>query len=296
MPPKPAPQPSNPGGADVVGSGSGTPVGSECGVGGKALLYNEDGEDEEAVRRASDPFRIKGGWDAEQHEWPWIASIWNNGQQFCGGSLIGPTHILTAAHCIDHMTARDVPKLSVKLGDHNINSRTEVKTTDVKVANIIKHKGFSQRTLHNDVAILKLASPVKYSKTVRPVCLAPYGANVPGGTTATVTGWGMLSHVGPRPSILQEITFKTWDNARCSSTYGSNAPGGITDHMLCAGQQGKDSCMGDSGGPMVRAQGSRYQQIGIVSWGIACGKEQFPGVYTRVGKMRQWIDKVTNKY
>ena len=96
---------------------------------------------------------------------------------------------------------------------------------------------------HNDVAILKLSSSVKYTKTVRPVCLAPYGANVPGETTATVVGWGMLSHVGPRPDILQEITFKTWDNQRCSSTYGSNAPGGITDHMLCAGQKGQDSCM-----------------------------------------------------
>ena len=96
---------------------------------------------------------------------------------------------------------------------------------------------------HNDVAILKLASPVTYTKTVRPVCLAPYGANVPGETTATVVGWGMLSHTGPRPDILQEITFKTWDNQKCSSTYGSNAPGGITDHMLCAGQKGQDSCM-----------------------------------------------------
>ena len=103
---------------------------------------------------------------------------------------------------------------------------------------------------HNDVAILKLSSSVKYSKTVRPVCLAPYGANVPGDTTATVVGWGMLSHVGPRPDILQEITFKTWDNQRCSSTYGSNAPGGITDHMLCAGQKGQDSCM-------VRKQSNR---------------------------------------
>ena len=73
--------------------------------------------------------------------------------------------------------------------------------------------------------------------------MAPYGANVPGEQLVTVTGWGMLSHTGPRPSILQEITFKTWDNQRCSQTYGSNAPGGITDHMLCAGQKGQDSCM-----------------------------------------------------
>ena len=73
--------------------------------------------------------------------------------------------------------------------------------------------------------------------------MAPQGANVPGETTATVVGWGMLSHVGPRPDILQEITFKTWSNSRCSSTYGSNAPGGITEHMMCAGQKGQDSCM-----------------------------------------------------
>lgn len=248
------------------------------------------------MQRTKPEFRIKGGWPADKHEWPWIASIWNNGRQFCGGSLIGPNHILTAAHCIDHMRASDVPKLRVKLGDHNINTCCETKITEVGVANIIKHKGFSQRTLHNDVAILKLSSSVTYSKTVRPVCMAPYGANVPGETTATVTGWGMLSHVGPRPDILQEITFKTWDNQRCSSTYGSNAPGGITDHMLCAGQKGQDSCMGDSGGPMVRARGNTYEQIGIVSWGIACGKEHFPGVYTRVGKMRNWIDRVIAKY
>ena len=73
--------------------------------------------------------------------------------------------------------------------------------------------------------------------------MAPSGANIGEGTTATVVGWGMLSHTGPRPNILQEITFKTWGNQRCSSTYGSNAPGGITEHMLCAGQQGQDSCM-----------------------------------------------------
>ena len=96
---------------------------------------------------------------------------------------------------------------------------------------------------HNDVAILKLSSPVTYSRTVRPVCMAPNGANVPGQTVATVVGWGMLSHVGPRPAILQEITFNTWSNAVCRSTYGSNAPGGIIDSMLCAGQKGQDSCM-----------------------------------------------------
>ena len=126
--------------------------------------------------------------------------------------------------------------------------------------------------------------------------MAPQGANVPQGTVATVVGWGLTSDTGPRPPSLQEITFKVWSNTDCSNIYGSNAPGGITEHMLCAGQKGQDSCMGDSGGPMVRLINNQYQQIGIVSWGIACGKEKFPGVYTRVGYMRSWIDKVLAKY
>ena len=118
------------------------------------------------------------------------------------------------------------------------------------------------------MAILRLSSPAQYTKNVRPVCLAPQGANVQKDTVATVVGWGLTSETGPRPPVLQEITFKVWDNAECKNVYGSMAPGGITEHMLCAGKKGQDSCMGDSGGPMVRLQGSSYQQIGIVSWGI----------------------------
>ena len=103
--PQPEPEPEPPAGADLVGVETGSEgdggVGSQCGVGGKAILYNKEGEDDEAARRADPKFRVKGGWPAEQHEWPWIAQILNKGRQFCGGSLIGPNHILTAAHCID---------------------------------------------------------------------------------------------------------------------------------------------------------------------------------------------------
>ena len=104
---------------------------------------------------------------------------------------------------------------------------------------------------HNDVAILRLSSPAQYTKNVRPVCLAPQGANVQKDTVATVVGWGLTSETGPRPPVLQEITFKVWDNAECKNVYGSMAPGGITEHMLCAGKKGQDSCMGDSGGPWL---------------------------------------------
>jgi len=277
-----------------AGAGSGEDY-SRCGIPNKQIVY-QDGQDKEALDRLSPELRIRGGKNADKNEWPWIAGIYKNGKQFCGGSLVDATHILTAAHCVDHMRPSDIPSLLVKLGDHDINTEAETRTTKVRVAQIIKHKGFSQQTLHNDVAILRLATPVQFRRNVRPVCMKAAGAAVPKGNLATVVGWGLMSDVGPRPPSLQEITFKVWGNSECSSIYGSTAPGGITDHMLCAGQQGQDSCMGDSGGPMVRLVGDHYEQIGIVSWGIACGKREFPGVYTRVGKMRAWIDRALAKY
>ena len=86
-----------------------------------------------------------------------------------------------------------------------------------------------------------LKEPIKYTSTVRAVCL-PQGKNTYAGKKGTVVGWGLLREGGSRPSVLQELTMEIWDNARCSSTYGSTAPAGIKDTMLCAGQKGKDSC------------------------------------------------------
>merc|ERR1712073_131284 len=93
-----------------------------------------------------------------------------------------------------------------------------------------------------------------------------------------------------------ELTMKIWGNQKCSTTYGSTAPAGIKDTMMCAGKQGKDSCSGDSGGPFVAPVGDHWEQIGVVSWGIGCGKQHYPGVYTRVNKMMDWIDKVRKLY
>ncbi len=76
---------------------------------------------------------------------------------------------------------------------------------------------------------------------IRPVCL-PSGSQTYAGQMGTVVGWGSLKEKGPQPDVLQELTMKIWDNAKCKSTYGNYAPAGITEHMLCAGRQGKDSC------------------------------------------------------
>ena len=132
--------------------------------------------------------------------------------------------------------------LKVRLGAHNLeNSANESGVQDIGVKLVVKHKGFSMETLHSDIAILVLKSPVQYTNTVKPVCL-PKDKKLYNGKKGTVAGWGLLSERGSRPTVLQELTMEIWDNARCSSTYGSTAPAGITETMLCAGQKGKDSC------------------------------------------------------
>ncbi|XP_060844575.1 transmembrane protease serine 9-like [Rhopalosiphum padi] len=236
-----------------------------------------------------DQERIVGGQNADPGEWPWIVAIFNSGRHFCGGSLIDDTHVLTAAHCVAHMSSWDVARLTANLGDYNIKSKTDVKHMERKIKRVVRHKGFDQRTLYNDIALLTLDKPVKFDKQVHPICL-PTSRSMYAGQTATVIGWGSLKESGPQPAILQKVNVPVWTNQECKFKYGAAAPGGIVDHFLCAGKAARDSCSGDSGGPLMLNDG-KWTQVGIVSWGIGCGKGQYPGVYTRVTSFMNWITR-----
>jgi len=270
----------------------------QCGVGRYyPIRYNKDGvvaEEQERIDGAGS--KVVNGWPADKGEWPWIAALLNNGRQFCGGSLITRKHILTAAHCVAHMSRYDVANLKVRLGEHAIKQVGETNLFESKAARVVRHKGFSQQTLHKDVAVITLEDEVPPMDNVRPVCLDTMGGDKYVDQHATVVGWGSLKENGPQPDILQEVTVRIWDNKVCKETYGPAAPGGIMDHMLCAGREGKDSCSGDSGGPMQIGSGSTWTQIGVVSWGIGCGKSHYPGVYSRISMLRDWIDKITRDY
>ncbi|XP_071454280.1 serine proteinase stubble-like [Hetaerina americana] len=242
-----------------------------------------------AKNGSPDQERIVGGQPADLGEWPWIAALFNGGRQFCGGSLIDSTHILSAAHCIAHMSSWDVSRLTVRLGDHNIRTDTETRHIEKKVKRLVRHRGFDSRTLYNDVAILTLDSPVTFTRNIKPICL-PSGSAQYAGQTATVIGWGSLREGGPQPAVLQEVHIPIWTNQECKLKYGNAAPGGIVEHFLCAGEASMDSCSGDSGGPLMVNSG-HWTQVGIVSWGIGCGKGQYPGVYTRVTHFLPWIMK-----
>ena len=119
-----------------------------------------------------------------------------------------------------------------------------------------------------------------------PICL-PDPAQDYDNVKALVTGWGTLQSGGKHPDILQEVNVTTMTNQQCRRQKYSHSS--ITDHMICSGDEGKDSCQGDSGGPLsVQAQDGRYSQIGIVSWGDGCAKPGYPGVYTRLTSLLDW--------
>ncbi|KAK7084305.1 Transmembrane protease serine 6 [Halocaridina rubra] len=227
--------------------------------------------------------RIVGGTNANVNEWPWQAALMYGTQQFCGGSLINDRYILTAAHCIEGMNAND---LTIRLGEHQLSTSRETSHVTRSVSRIIGHSQYSPGDELNDIALLKLSSPVKVSSSVLPVCMPPelptYANKV-----ATVTGWGTTSSGGSSSDILKEVEVPVLSNKACqANNYGT----AIKDTMLCAGQTGKDSCQGDSGGPLVfKDGGGNYDQIGVVSWGYGCAASGYPGVYTRVNKYLDWI-------
>jgi len=242
--------------------------------------------------------RIVNGQEAPKNAYPFMAAMMrvssysNTPRQFCGGSLIDESHVLTAAHCIEGFSASDVKTLRVYLGAHDIKfgSRSEH-----RVIRIIKHKDFDPKTLVNDIAILTLETPATISNTIKTVCLPSVDYNYVN-KQVTVAGWGALSEGGQQPSALREVEVKVWSNSDCGAKYNNRIPGRIMESMICAANPNKDSCSGDSGGPLYMKQSGFCVQLGIVSWGIGCARPDSPGVYTRVTKMMDWIRRIQNCY
>ena len=231
--------------------------------------------------------RIIGGVDAGKTAYPWMVSIKSktSGQHFCGASLIDKQWVLTAAHCLEEVGADDI---QVTIAEYDQESKDSGEQT-LLVSAIYMHQDYDP---DHDIALLKLAE--ESDKTPVALADANFMANLNVGTELTTIGWGLTrdGDYSSLATILQEVKVPLYKQADCKINYGK-LDVEITSNMVCAGLPagGKDSCQADSGGPLFVQSGGSMVQLGVTSFGEACAKANFPGVYTRVAAYRDWIIK-----
>ncbi|KAM9439894.1 vitamin K-dependent protein C-like isoform 1-T2 [Clarias gariepinus] len=231
-----------------------------------------------------------GGEVGKRGESPWQALILNAvGHFHCGGVLLDELWVLTAAHCLEKYL-----RFGVRLGDYK---RFQFEGSEVTraVTKIVPHPKYNKETTDNDIALLRLELPVKFSTYIVPACLPSQDLAERvlhlNGTKTVVTGWGLNDErTLLYSSDLKHISVPLVEHSECASYMVRN----LTENMLCAGSIGivMDACKGDSGGPMMTLYRNTWFLIGLVSWGEGCGRMDKLGIYTKVSNYLEWIDSV----
>ncbi|KAG9494326.1 hypothetical protein GDO78_001926, partial [Eleutherodactylus coqui] len=230
--------------------------------------------------------RLTGAKKGQKGDSPWQALVLYEQKFHCGGVLIHPSWVLSAAHCFVH------PGIySVRLGEY-IRRKLEDTEQQKQVTKIILHPQYKVETSDNDIALLRLSEPANFNKYVLPICLPSYELAKTKltleGTETIVTGWGSQDGTfRNRTNILSYIQIPIAPQQMCLEIMQNR----VTDNMLCAGKLGdnQDACLGDSGGPMITQFGDTWFLIGLVSWGEGCGRLDNFGIYTKVNNYLRWI-------
>ena len=228
---------------------------------------------------------IVNGQEATECEWRWQASLRRSGFSFCGGSLIHPRWVMSAAHCVSSGNA----DFTIVLGDKDKNA-VGSNEKEIAVTRVIKHPLYGSSGMSYDFALLELAERAPENDCIGTVCV-PQEEIIE--EDCFITGWGTLAPGGSTPRQLQEAKVQSTTNAACQDAYGASS---IDDTMICA--QGRnsnndvtDACQGDSGGPMVFEKDGAWYLHGATSWGRSCAQAEFPGVWARITKVTDWISQ-----
>ncbi|KAL7466479.1 hypothetical protein ACHAXS_006787 [Conticribra weissflogii] len=242
--------------------------------------------------------RIIGGSETPSTRYPYAVALYDSIGLFCGGSLIAPDVVLTAAHC-----SSGAGRYQVIVGRHDLeDGGVGEKRSVVKE---MVHERYDDWLTDMDFMLVFLDREVG-SGNGKFVDLNRDGSVPVVGGEVTAMGWGDMDASDTRQDLsdtLQHVAVTVMDNDDCRESEGKigsweeSYKDYITDNMLCARDDGQDSCQGDSGGPLIlrgnASDGSKDVQVGIVSWGIGCAEKSFPGVYARVSKAYDWIQSNT---
>ncbi|NXP77933.1 TMPS5 protease, partial [Ramphastos sulfuratus] len=237
--------------------------------------------------------RVVGGRDVPLGRWPWQVSLYQGAQHHCGGSVVAPEWIVTAAHCVH--SHRPVPASPWLVFAGMVSHSSAGQQAGVPVQEVISHPLYNGSSLDYDIALLRLQRPLRFSAdAIRAVCLPPLQQDLLQGTQCWVSGWGYTRpHQGQVAGTLKEALVPLIGTKRCNSSCMYR--GELSARMLCAGHpQGRvDACQGDSGGPLVCQDQLTWRLVGIVSWGQGCAQPNHPGVYTNVAQLLPWIHHTT---
>ncbi|XP_046462622.1 trypsin alpha-3-like [Daphnia pulex] len=227
---------------------------------------------------------IVGGTAAAAGEIPYQAALLL-GNSLCGGTLIAPSIILTAAHCLAGKTQASVSSFTVRVNTLALNGAT-AGSVSRGVSKFVIHPSYTSSTNDNDLALMKLVSPITNVKlaTLPAAAISCSPASTYAGQSALISGWGTTSSGGSISQTLLKANVQVLDNTACKLQYST-----LTNNMICAAAPGKDTCQGDSGGPMMVGG----VQVGITSFGNGCALPNFAGVYTRVTQYLGWISSTS---